>query len=89
MKEIEFEGEDIIIIDPKSDEEEKKRNEYAEALWKKRSRKGVTLYDAKKMLRERNYFAAMMVEKRRCRRHAFWIFESLPFCFKTYSRAHR
>ena len=63
MKEIEFEGEDIIIIDPKSDEEEKKRNEYAEALWKKRSRKGVTLYDAKKMLRERNYFAAMMVEK--------------------------
>lgn len=63
MTEIEFEGEDIIIIDPKSDEEEKKRNEYAEALWKKRSRKGVTLYDAKKILRERNYFAAMMVEK--------------------------
>ena len=63
MTEIEFEGEDIIIIDPKSDEEEKKRNEYAEALWMKRSRKGVTLYDAKKMLRERNYFAAMMVEK--------------------------
>ena len=63
MREIEFEGEDIIIIDPKSDEEDKKRNEYAEALWKKRSRKGVTLYDAKKMLRERNYFAAMMVEK--------------------------
>jgi malate dehydrogenase (oxaloacetate-decarboxylating)(NADP+) len=63
MTEIEFEGEDIIIIDPKSDEEEEKRNEYAEALWKKRSRKGVTLYDAKKILRERNYFAAMMVEK--------------------------
>ena len=63
MSEIEFEGEDIIIIDPKSDEEEKKRNEYAEALWKKRSRKGVTLYDAKKIIRERNYFAAMMVEK--------------------------
>ena len=63
MTEIEFEGEDIIIIDPKSDEEEKKRNEYAEALWMKRSRKGVTLYDAKKILRERNYFAAMMVEK--------------------------
>ena len=63
MTEIEFEGEDIIIIDPKSDEEEKKRNEYAEALWEKRSRKGVTLYDAKKIIRERNYFAAMMVEK--------------------------
>ncbi|GAA0751203.1 NADP-dependent malic enzyme [Psychroflexus lacisalsi] len=62
MSEIEFEGEDIIIIDPKSDEEQKQRHEYAEALWKKRSRKGVTLYDAKKLIRERNYFAAMMVE---------------------------
>lgn len=62
MREIEFEGEDIIIIDPKSDEEQKQRHEYAEALWKKRSRKGVTLYDAKKLIRERNYFAAMMVE---------------------------
>ncbi|MFD0932050.1 NADP-dependent malic enzyme [Psychroflexus salinarum] len=62
MSEIEFEGDDIIIIDPKSDEEQQQRHEYAEALWKKRSRKGVTLYDAKKLIRERNYYAAMMVE---------------------------
>ena len=62
MSEIEFEGEDITIIDPKSDEEKEQRHQYAEALWKKRSRKGVTFYDAKKMIRERNYYAAMMVE---------------------------
>jgi len=62
MSEIEFEGDDITIIDPKSDEEKKQRHSYAEALWKKRSRKGVTFYDAKKMIRERNYYAAMMVE---------------------------
>ncbi|NEV94562.1 NADP-dependent malic enzyme [Psychroflexus sp. YR1-1] len=62
MHEIEFEGEDILIIDPKSDEEKEQRYLYAEALWKKRSRKGVTFYDAKKLIRERNYYAAMMVE---------------------------
>jgi malate dehydrogenase (oxaloacetate-decarboxylating)(NADP+) len=62
MNEIEFEGDDITIIDPKSDEEKEQRHRYADALWKKRSRKGVTYYDAKKLLRERNYFAAMMVE---------------------------
>lgn len=62
MSEIEFEGDDIIIIDPKSDEEKEQRHKYADALWKKRSRKGVTFYDAKKLIRERNYFAAMMVE---------------------------
>jgi malate dehydrogenase (oxaloacetate-decarboxylating)(NADP+) len=62
MSEIEFDVEDITIIDPKSDEEKDQRHKYAEALWKKRSRKGVTFYDAKKMIRERNYYAAMMVE---------------------------
>lgn len=62
MNEIEFEGEDVIIIDPKSDEEKEQRHQYAEDLWKKRSRKGITYYDAKKLIRERNYYAAMMVE---------------------------
>jgi malate dehydrogenase (oxaloacetate-decarboxylating)(NADP+) len=62
MNEIEFEGEDVIIIDPKSDEEKEQRHQYAEDLWKKRRRKGITYYDAKKLIRERNYYAAMMVE---------------------------
>ncbi|MFT5846548.1 MAG: malate dehydrogenase (oxaloacetate-decarboxylating)(NADP+) [Psychroserpens sp.] len=60
MEEIEFEG-DIQIIDPKSDEEEARKNRYAKVYWGQRKRKGVTLYSAEKIMRERNYFAAMMV----------------------------
>jgi malate dehydrogenase (oxaloacetate-decarboxylating)(NADP+) len=60
MAEIEFEA-DVLIIDPKSDEEEKRRHKYAKAYWEYRKRKGVTLYSAQNIMRERNYFAAMMV----------------------------
>lgn len=50
----------ISIIDPM--EEEKLRNEYGTILWKKRQRKGLTLYEAQRLMRDRNYFGAMMVE---------------------------
>ena len=60
MQEIEFD-EDVEIIDPKSDEQSDKLNEYANIYWKNRHRKGVTLYAAQKLMRERNYFASMMV----------------------------
>nr|WP_321245275.1 NADP-dependent malic enzyme [uncultured Psychroserpens sp.] len=60
MKEIEFDA-DIEIIDPKSDEEEERKNQYAKAYWNQRNRKGVTLYSAERKMRERNYYAAMMV----------------------------
>lgn len=63
MKEIEFEADNIEIIDPKDDSQKKTRDEYAEFLWNKKARKGITYYDATKLLRERNYFAAVMVEK--------------------------
>ncbi|MBX7204063.1 MAG: NADP-dependent malic enzyme [Bacteroidia bacterium] len=53
---------DAPIIDPYQPEMEEKRNKFGELLWKKRQRKGVTLYDAKKLMRERNYFGSMMVE---------------------------
>lgn len=62
MKEIEFDAE-ILIIDPKSDEEKERKNQYALAYWKQRKRRGLTYYGAKKLLRERNYFAAMMVNE--------------------------
>ncbi|RZL66626.1 MAG: NADP-dependent malic enzyme, partial [Pedobacter sp.] len=35
---------------------------YAEALYKKRQRRGVTLFEAQKLMRDRNYFGAAMVE---------------------------
>ncbi|WP_323789272.1 NADP-dependent malic enzyme [Psychroserpens sp.] len=62
MEEIEFDA-DVDIIDPKSDEEIERKNKYAEVYWKNRKRKGVTLYSAEKIMRERNYFAAMMVNE--------------------------
>ncbi|WP_418512907.1 NADP-dependent malic enzyme [Corallibacter sp.] len=60
--EIEFDA-DVPIIDPKSDEEESRKNEYAKVYWDQRKRKGVTLFSAQKIMRERNYFAAMMVNQ--------------------------
>ncbi len=62
MAEIDF-NEEVAIIDPKSDEEEEHRKAYAQVYWKTRNRSGVTLYDAEKLMRERNYFAAMMVNE--------------------------
>ncbi len=62
MSQIEFD-EDLEIIDPKSDEQNDKLNYYAEKHWKNRRRHGVSLYDAQKLMRERNYFASMMVNE--------------------------
>ena len=64
MGEIEFENtDDILIIDPKSDEQKPQVDAYAEILFEARNRNGITLYEAQKLLRERNYFAAMMVKR--------------------------
>lgn len=60
MKEIGFKA-DVEIIDPKVDEEESRRNHYANVFYDARQRKGMQLLDAQKWMRERNYFAAMMV----------------------------
>ena len=61
MEEINFNSGGIEIIDPKSEFEAKRRTKYANSYWKDRQRKGVTMYDAETLMRERNYFAAMMV----------------------------
>ncbi|MCH4821948.1 NADP-dependent malic enzyme [Gramella lutea] len=63
MLEIDFEEDDVLIIDSKSDEEEDHRKNYAYKYWETRHRNGVTKYDAEKLMRERNYFAAMMVNE--------------------------
>jgi len=62
MEQIDFDAE-VEIIDPKSDEQNDKLNYYAKKHWENRSRKGVTLYSAQKLMRERNYFAASMVNE--------------------------
>ncbi len=53
---------DTPIIDPWLAEEENKRTEYGDMLWRKRNRRGLTQYDARKLMRDRNYFGATMVE---------------------------
>jgi malate dehydrogenase (oxaloacetate-decarboxylating)(NADP+) len=51
---------DCPIYYPREDDDMVKR--YAEVLYEKRQRKGLTYLDSVRMMRERNYFGAMMVE---------------------------
>ena len=53
--------EEVPIFDPKTDEENDRRERFGLAYWQTRQRKGRTLTETKKLMRERNYFAAMMV----------------------------
>ncbi len=52
--------EGVEIIEPVLEQERIKK--YAEALYQKRQRRGVTLFEANKLMRDRNYFGASMVE---------------------------
>lgn len=54
--------EDVVIIDPRSSEEDERRKIFGDLLFSKRNRRGYTLFEARQMMRERNYFGAMMVE---------------------------
>ena len=56
--------EEVTIIDPKTDEEQERRNLYAQKYWEMSRRKGITYLEAQKWMRERNYFAAMMVNEK-------------------------
>ncbi len=63
MLEISFEDvkKEVLILDPKSDDQKDRRNLFANDFWIKRQRKGIKLYDAQSLMRDRNYFGAMMV----------------------------
>jgi malate dehydrogenase (oxaloacetate-decarboxylating)(NADP+) len=54
--------EEVAIVDPKLEEEEKRRISYGKAFFEKRKRKGITEFEAIQLMRERNYFGAMMVD---------------------------
>jgi malate dehydrogenase (oxaloacetate-decarboxylating)(NADP+) len=56
---LDLEGCEIIDIL----QDEAKRHEYAELLFRKRQRKGMTLYEGKRLMRERNFFGAMMLDQ--------------------------
>ena len=59
-KEIEFDD-DVLIIDPKCDSEKENREKYGKSFWNKRKRKGVTLFDSVDKMKQRNYYAGMML----------------------------
>lgn len=56
--ELELEG--VEIINPL--EEKNICAQYAEFLFKKRQRRGITLFEARKLMRDRNYYGATMVQ---------------------------
>ena len=53
--------EGVQIIDPLQEHE--KRSAFAKLFFERRQRKGVTLYEANKLMRDRNHFAPMMVDQ--------------------------
>ena len=53
---------DIPIIDPRNDENEMKREQYADLFFKKRQRRGVNHYESNKLMKDRNHYGCMMVE---------------------------
>ena len=54
-----FDQNEFQILDPESSE---KLSQFAEAFYKKRSRKGATLKDTNNLMKKPNYFGSMMVE---------------------------
>jgi malate dehydrogenase (oxaloacetate-decarboxylating)(NADP+) len=59
IENIGFELSEFEIIDPNNSP---KYDDYVNGFLKKRQRKGATLFDAKELLRQPNYFGSMMVE---------------------------
>ena len=57
---IDLEG--TSIIDPKSDDVDVVRKEFAEVFYLKRYRKGFNRHEANKIMYDRNYFGSMLVE---------------------------
>lgn len=62
IREFNLDLKNVLIIDPKSDEEEVHRKSFGDILYEKRKRRGITHYEARKIMRERNYFGCAMVE---------------------------
>jgi len=60
IKEHQLDIEGCEIID--TFQQDEKREEFGKMFYEKRKRKGVTEYEAVKLMRDRNYFGSMMVE---------------------------
>ncbi len=61
IEEYELELGNCTIIDPR--EHRERAEEYAQLLFEKRQRKGMTLYQAKQLIYDHNYFGSMMLDQ--------------------------
>jgi malate dehydrogenase (oxaloacetate-decarboxylating)(NADP+) len=52
---------DMVILDPKEEKYEEKRQEYGEQFFQMRGRRGFNRYEAIKAMKDRMYFACMML----------------------------
>ncbi len=62
IEENKLELDGVQIIDPKDEVNKDQRYAYGDIFFKKRQRRGVTQYEARHKMRDRNYFGSMMVE---------------------------
>lgn len=53
---------DVPIVDANDDDQKENRRKYRETIWKLRNRKGVNEYIAKRLVRQRDYFAPLMLK---------------------------
>lgn len=60
IEEFNLDLQDCVVMDPY--EEDARRETFAQVLYKKRQRKGLTLFDSRRLMRDRNYFGSMMLE---------------------------
>tara|TARA_B100001063_G_C16779036_1_gene569043 strand:+ start:724 stop:3027 length:2304 start_codon:yes stop_codon:yes gene_type:complete len=63
MEEYGLDLEGVKIIDPKEESWQDKRYEYGDVLFEKRQRRGITQFEARQKMRDRNHFGAMMVNQ--------------------------
>jgi len=62
IAEHELELKDIHIIDPKAEESKEKMDNYAQQLFEKRKRRGMTHLAAEEYMKRNSYFSSMLVE---------------------------
>ena len=62
IKENKLDLKDVTIVDPAKNISEDKRNQFAELLYEKRKRKGMTYNEAVEKMLNRDYLGSMMVE---------------------------
>ncbi|MBP3943148.1 NADP-dependent malic enzyme [Sphingobacteriaceae bacterium WQ 2009] len=62
IKEYDFDLENVEIIDPIAEQDGERFAKFADYLYQKRQRRGVSKNDARKLMLDRNYFGASLVE---------------------------